>query len=319
MRAWRIIKRIASAAAFTLAGLLIIGAVYQFIATRLDENNYKPSGQIVSIDGREVHFNCTGEGSPTVILEAGLGGGSVDWELVQGDAAKFTRVCSYDRAGIAWSSSGENPRNADRVAAELHRFLEIAKIAPPYVLAGHSIGGIYVQLFAARHPDEVMGIVLVDSSHPDQLTGIPGIPAFVPYAIKTTAPFGAARLVNAIEEVPARVSPEMQAKRAALYSSIRSAFTNADEMAAVADSLTDLRATPLSLGDKPLIVLSRGNSDGSTPEIEAKWRELQTDLVKLSLNGKQIIAAKSGHYIHFAEPELVVEAIREITTLAKTP
>lgn len=319
MQVWRSIKRIVTAASFAFVGLLVAGAVYQFVATRLDEGQYQPPGQIVDVDGRGAHLNCTGDGSPTVILESGLGGGSVDWELVQPEVAKFARVCSYDRAGIAWSLPGERPRNADQIVSELHRLLKTAKIDPPYVLAGHSIGGAYVQLFAARYPNEIIGVVLVDSSHQEQLKSIPGIPAFLPYAIKATAPFGIARLVNASEEVPTQVPDEMRAKRAALYSSIHSAFANADEMEAVPDSLASLRASPMQLSDKPLVVLARGISDGMSAETEANWRELQKDLVKCSSRGKLIIAGQSGHYIHFSEPMLAVDAIREITTLSKVP
>lgn len=314
-----LLRRITKWIAYSIAAAIFAGALYQAVMTLADEANYPPPGQIINVDGRGVHLNCTGEGSPTIILESGLDGGTLDWGLVQPAITKFGRVCSYDRSGIAWSESGETPRNADRVVTELHRLLETARIDPPFVLAGHSIGGVYVQLFAVRYPNEVKGVVLIDSSHQDQLSRIPGIPGFVPYAIKAAAPIGVVRLVHSIEDVPRRVPPEMKAQRAAIYSSIRSAFTNADEMAAIPDSLASLRASPLQLGNKPLIILSRGKSDGSPPDIESKWRELQTDLLKLSSSGKQVIAEQSGHYIHFSEPELVIDSIREITSIARTP
>lgn len=308
---WRVTKRIAFGVVGFLVVALVVGALYQIITTRLDEGKYPLPGQIVDVEGRSLHLNCTGEGTPTVILESGLGGGSLDWSLVQPEVAKFGRVCSYDRAGIAWSASGEGSRNASQITDELHKLLDAAHIAPPFVLVGHSIGGVYVQMFAARFPDEVAGVVLVDSSHQDQLSRIPGIPAFVPYLYKAAASVGIARIVNALEDFP-NLTAEAKAKRAGLYSHTHSVYANADEMAAIPDSLAELRDSPMQLGAKPLIVLSRGLSDGASPETEAAWRMLQTELVKCSTSGKHVIAQKSGHYVQFFQPDLVIDAIRQV-------
>lgn len=308
---WHIARRIAFGVACFFVVALVVGALYQFIATRLDEGKYPPPGQMVNVEGRSLHLNCTGDGAPTVILESGLGGGSLDWSLVQPEVAKFGRVCSYDRAGIAWSTSGGGRREASQITDELHKLLAAAHIAPPYVMVGHSIGGVYLQSFAARYPDEVAGVVLVDSSHQDQLSHIPGIPAFAPYLFKVAAPVGIARIVNALEDFP-NLTSEAKAKRAGLYSHTHSVYANADEMAAIPDSLAELRASPMQLGDKPLIVLSRGLSDGGSPETEAAWLELQSTLAKRSTNGKLIVAKNSGHYIQFFEPGLVIDSIREV-------
>ena len=315
---WRVTKRIAFGVVVFLVIALVAGALYQIIATRLDEGKYPPPGQIVDVEGRGLHLYCTGDGTPTVILESGLDGGSLDWSLVQPEVAKFGRVCSYDRAGIAWSSSGGGHRNAGQITDELHKLLDTAHIAPPYVLVGHSIGGVYVQLFAARYPDEVAGVVLVDSSHQDQLTRIPGIPAFVPYLYKAAAPVGIARIVNELAAAPPNLTAETIAKRTSLYSHTHSVYANANEMAAIPDSMAELRDSPMQLGDKPLIVLSRGLNDGSSAETEAVWRDLQSDLAKRSSNGKLFIAHKSGHYIQFFEAELVVDAIRQVIRAVAT-
>jgi len=154
----------------------------------------------------------------------------------------------------------------------------------------------------------VAGVVLVDSSHHDQLATVPGIPAFVPYLFKAAAPVGLARIVNQVVAAQPNLSPEANAKRAGLYSRTQTVFAIADEMAAVPESLSELRALPMQLGGKPLIVLSRGLSDGASPETEAAWRELQNDLVKCSTSGKHLIAQN----IQFAEPELVIDSIRQV-------
>lgn len=311
-------RRFAVGVAFSIAAALVAGVIYQAAATRSDVAKYPPPGQMVETEGRSLHINCTGVGSSTVILESGLGGGSLDWSLVQPEVARAGRVCSYDRAGIVWSSEGEGPRTATKIVNELHKLLEAARIPPPYVLVGHSVGGVYVQMFAARFPDEVAGVVLVDSSHQDQLSRVPGIPSVLPYLFKAAAPFGVARLINQVVAAPPNLSPEANAARAGMYSHTHTVFAIADEMAAIPESLAELRTTPMQLGAKPLIVLSRGLSDGASPENEAAWRELQADLARCSSSGKQVVAQKSGHYIQFAEPELVIDAIRQVIRAVAT-
>ncbi|MGB2912341.1 MAG: alpha/beta hydrolase [Pyrinomonadaceae bacterium] len=311
LRLWRVTKWIA----FGIVAAIVSGALYQLVTTRLDDGKYLPPGQIVDVKGHKMHINCTGNGATTVILESGLAGGSLDWSLVQPEVAKFGRVCSYDRAGIVWSAASDRRRDAAQITSELHDLLDAANISPPYVIVGHSIGGVYVQLFAARYPDEVAGVVLVDSSHQDQLATVAGIPSFVPYLFKAAAPVGIARIVNSLEDFP-NLSSEAKAERAGLYSHTQTVFAIANEMAAVSESLAQLRSSPMQLGDKPLIVLSRGLSDGASPETEAAWRSLQTEMVKSSSNGKQVIAEKSGHYIQVSEPELVTVAIHDVIRAA---
>lgn len=310
------LRRTAFGVVCVIAVAMATGAIYQFIATRLDDGKYPPPGQLVDIDGRSLHVNCTGEGKSTVILESGLGGGSLDWSLVQPEVAKFARVCSYDRAGFAWSTSGGGRRNAGQITEELHMLLEAAHVPPPYVLVGHSIGGVHAQLFAARHHDEVAGVVLVDSSHQDQLSRMRGIPSFLPVLLKTAVTVGVVRVVNKVLGDEPGLPADVNAERVAMYSRTRSVFSIADEMAAIPDSLAELRATPMQLGDKPLVVLSRGQSEGTSPETEEIWRDFQSDLTKRSSNGSWVIAQKSGHYIQFSEPELVIEAIRQVSRAA---
>src|SRR5215217_8405758 len=149
--------------------LAVAGAIYQAIATALAERAYPPPGEMVDVGGYSLHINCTGQGSPTVILDAGSGLFSAQWVRVQRQVSDTTRVCAYDRAGIGWSEMGPDPRDAKQITSELHTLLGKAGIDGPYVLVGHSFGGMYMQTYAARYPEEVAGVVLVDSStDPDQ-------------------------------------------------------------------------------------------------------------------------------------------------------
>lgn len=161
-----------------LGGLaLLAGAAYQALATARERDKYPAPGQLVEIKGRRMHLHCAGEGSPTVVVDSGLGSYSADWQLVQPEVAKFTRICTYDRPGYGWSQPGPRPRTSRQMARELHSLLAAAQgagLAGPYLLVGYSLGGFNVRLYARQHPDEVAGLVLVDSAHEEMLSRLPG-------------------------------------------------------------------------------------------------------------------------------------------------
>ena len=156
-----------------LALLLAAGYVYQRQTTAADFKQFPAPGQRVDVGGFSLHIYCTGEGSPTVVVDAGNGDFSVGWSGIQPEVAKSTRICTYDRAGYGWSDPSPSPRTAKVMAEELHALLVNAGIEPPYVLVGHSLGGYNVRMFADLYPDEVAGMVLVDSAHEDQLKRLP--------------------------------------------------------------------------------------------------------------------------------------------------
>jgi len=167
-----------------LFGLVIVaavgGATYQWGATRRELASTPPPGQLVDVGGHRLHLWCTGAGTPVVILEAGLGGSSAGWGSVQPEIARFTRVCSYDRAGMGYSDRGPSPRTARRIAGELAGLIDRSGMAVPVVLVAASLGGFDVRVFASDHTDRVAGLVLIDASHEDQAHDVPGLARWVP-------------------------------------------------------------------------------------------------------------------------------------------
>lgn len=161
----------------TIVGLGILaalsGAAYQSIESRAEAHRSPEAGRPLDIGGYLPKINCTGNGSPTVILEAGLGNVSIEWSRVQPEIAKFARVCSYDRAGYGSGDAGPMPRTSLQIAKELHTLLQMLGKPPPYLLVGHSFGGYNVRVFNGNYPDEVTGIVLVDSTQEDQYELLP--------------------------------------------------------------------------------------------------------------------------------------------------
>ncbi len=149
-------------------GLIVAGTVYESRAEAADAGAYPPAGQMVEVGGYRLHVNCTGAGSPTVVIGGGWGDWSLGWSGVQPGVARTTRVCTYDRAGMGYSEAGPVPRDAEQFAKELHTLLQQAGIPGPYVLVGHSMGGLTVRVFAHEYPAEVAGIVLIDSMSPGQ-------------------------------------------------------------------------------------------------------------------------------------------------------
>ena len=166
LRSW--IRRGLLGLVIGLVALGVIGVIYQAFGTEIYRRIYPPPGELVDVGGHSLHINCVGEGSPTVILESGSGATSVDWANIQPEVANTTRVCAYDRAGSGWSEPGPGPGDPQQIAGELHTLLGNAGIDGPYVLVGHSFGGLYVRMYAELYPNEVEGMVLVDSSHPEQ-------------------------------------------------------------------------------------------------------------------------------------------------------
>jgi pimeloyl-ACP methyl ester carboxylesterase len=164
------VRHILKTTAVILIVILLAGATYQGVATAVERRKYPHPGSLIDVGGHQLHIYCTGEsrrGVPTVILEAPEGGMSAEWGWVQSAVSRSRRVCSYDRSGLGWSEAGDRPYDPGRVPEELHQLLENAEITGPYILVGQSLGAAFARLFAARYPDEVVGLILIDFPSPD--------------------------------------------------------------------------------------------------------------------------------------------------------
>jgi pimeloyl-ACP methyl ester carboxylesterase len=242
-----------------------------------------------------------------VLIEAGLGDSSISWRLVQQEVAKTTRVCSYDRAGMGWSERGPLPRDARHITGELHTLLQNANVPGPYVMVGHSVGGLPVRVFAHDYPADVAGVVLIDSMFPDQ-TGYATQSQVISF-LSVLARFGIVRL---LARPSGLVDYEPPDAAASFARSVRpqSLQTFADEIRGIPDSLAQAGDVK-SFGDLPLIVLSRGLDS------TAAWDAGQAELPLLSSNSQHLIAEKSDHGIQLHEPEAAVAAILKVVEQAR--
>ena len=290
-----------------LLGLALLGATYESVSEAADARAYPPPGQMVDIGGYRLHINCVGTGSPTVVIESGLGDWSASWSnAVQPQAATATRVCTYDRAGMGFSEPGPMPRTSARFAEELHTLLQRADIAGPYVLAGHSLGGYTVRLFAAAYPADVAGVVLIDSTTPG--TGTQGqAPTSRGWSQLATLParIGLQRLLAGPMDLNGGMSPANGNAYVANSVTPRSAQTGIDEFLGASEGAAQAGAVT-NLGDLPLIVLSRA------PNRDPEWDRKQTALLGLSSNSQQLFAEHSGHNIQLEEPEAAVNALLQM-------
>jgi pimeloyl-ACP methyl ester carboxylesterase len=275
-----------------------------------------PPGRLVDVEGHRLHLVCLGRGSPTVVLEAGVSDAFAVWARVQPALAETTRVCSYDRAGIGYSDPGPLPRTSLTIARELHALLAAAGESAPYVLVGHSFGGVTVRAFASEHPGEVAGLVLVDASHEDQEQRFPAEVRQETDAALRQVKELAARAARG-ESTPPIVSymPGPVARRPAWYATL------VEEAQAWPASASELRARDRSLR-VPLVVVSAGRpaigrSRETRRETRRLWDEMQEDLSRLSPTGTRIIAHRSGHYVQRQEPRVVIDAVRLVLDAAR--
>jgi len=279
-------------AVIILLGVVLVSAGVEAAAAQSDRRAYPPPGQLVDVGGYRLHIQCLGEGSPTVILESGAGEASPMWGWIQPRLAAITRVCAYDRTGFGWSDDGPQPRDAQQIVNELYLLLQNAGVQPPYLLAAHSLGGELMRLYADEHPDQVMGLVLIDSSHPEQMTRMPEIQKesaqgrLLTRAGAVAAPFGLMRLYwgdgGPNPDLPAQASEAM-----------RAFFVTARPYRAMlaedrARPQTDRQvATIDTLGALPLIVLSQDTT--------GEWMALQEEMSRLSSQSEWRVVEGASH------------------------
>jgi pimeloyl-ACP methyl ester carboxylesterase len=289
-----------------LLGLVTVavatGATYQSVATRRDLASTPPPGQLVDVGGHRLHLWCMGTGAPPVILEAGLGGSSTDWGFVQPEIARFTRVCSYDRAGMGYSDPGPSPRTARRIAEELGKLIDRSSLQGPVVLVAASSGGFDVRVFASDHTDRVAGLVLIDASHEDQAHEVPRLARWVPLL----SSLGVFRLLGiSFGPSPAMLATSVQRFDRATRFRAAGYQAAADEIIHIRESASEVRSSRRKLPIPVVVVTGARGAD-------ATWRNLQRDQVTLSERGCQIVAEQSGHLVQIDQPEIVVDAVRSV-------
>lgn len=313
--------------------LMVIGVIYQQQAMLRDLEAYPPSGKLIDVREFKMHIHCEGEGSPTVILESGLGAYSLAWWTIRQTIAQETRTCVYDRASMGWSDFTNTIGTSDTIVSNLHTLLANADESPPYILVGHSAGGIYVRTYAEQYPDDVAGIILLDSSHenganrlPETVVAFDTSPDILLQICPFVSPFGIRRLFGMGNDFVSDFYSDPDVRGAAIARFYRSTHCSA-LLNARAGFAMDIQQDelPALLGDLPLIVLTAGIGYVSDPdsftddqlletlqEADRIWLELQEELAGLSTNSTHIILEDSGHIIQKDRPDAIIDAIREM-------
>ena len=291
--------------------LLFITVLSLSVTVQASEKPYP--GKLVDIGTHRLHVNCVGEGSPTVIIDSGIGGFSLEWSKVQNKLSNDYKVCSYDRAGYGWSDPGPTPRTTARITRELRILLSEAKITGPYILVGHSFGGYNIRYFASEYPDLVAGMVFVDASHPEQFN-TEEFKREKPKT-KTTLHKNSVR-IRVMRPVVSKNFPLENIHTAyRLMSSFKAKMTVLNE-----SDFMDLSAKQVASHanqapyDFPVVIITRGKRVWAHNEMgdrrEKKWANLQNDLENLATHPEHHMAYKSGHVVHLDQPALVTKDIQ---------
>jgi pimeloyl-ACP methyl ester carboxylesterase len=328
--------------AVLVAILLALGMLYQRVGVSRERRRFSPPGTLINVGGHRLHVTCIGDGSPVVMLESGIAASSLSWAAVQPEIAKFTRVCAYDRAGLAWSDAPSCPRTFSRIVDELSAVL--ADIAPRerHLLVGHSFGSFVVRAYAARHAERVAGLVLVDPAI-EWLTmtprrarmlwggrqlskvgallahvgivrgclalltgGAPGAPRHFVRVFGPTTARTLERLIGEVRKLPADVHPVLQA----LWCQPKCFHAMADYLLSLEREGAAIAAIEVP-HHIPVVVISSGDQP---PE----YLDAHRQLAAASFDGRHVIAARSAHWVQFDEPELVVGVIKELVEQSRS-
>ena len=341
MRKWAL--RISSLFLALLVLALLAGFTYEQVGRARDARQLPPRvGQAVDIGGRTLNLYCSGQGTPTVILEPGGNSPGYAQLLLQSKMAAFTRTCWYDRAGVGWSDPPLSPRTSATIVSDLHEALKRARVLPPYVMAGGSVGGEYVHIYTARYPSDVAGLVLIDSAVPDQhepdfmlspLNRMSGNTRhLICMALPAASRFGIIRFLVSKERRPSSpdFTPEQASVLARFEAEPKAFRTDADQGCAATDAgrivpregggnpdINDAARNAGSLGDRPLVVLTAGRywaPDGfekEAAEYHEVWvHQLQASLVRLSTRGRQVVV-DADHGMS-QSPDSIVIAVRQV-------
>jgi pimeloyl-ACP methyl ester carboxylesterase len=319
-----------------LTSLLVDGILYQRLGTHRQVRELTAPGLLVEVGGHRLHAVCSGSGSPAVLLESGIAASSLSWAVIAPAVATFTRVCAYDRAGLGWSDAPSCPRSFERILEELGALLQQVEFREPSVLVGHSFGSLVVRAYAARHPERVAGLILIDppiewlTMTPERTrllwggrslaklgallahlgvvracltlltSGAPGVPRRFVKVFGPTAARTLERLVGEVRKLPPETYPLVQA----LWCQPKCFHAMADYLLTLGrDGPAIAASSPPP--DVPVVVISSG--DQPPPQLAA-----QRALCDSSRAGRHVMASRSAHWVQFDEPDLVIAVIREL-------
>lgn len=324
--------------------LLAAGLLYQTIGAARDRRRFAIPGELAPVGRHRLHYRCSGTGTPAVVFDAGIAASSLTWSRVQPAIAAETRAFSYDRAGLAWSESTSIPRSMATLVTELRLLLQTARVPPPYVLVGHSFGGLVIRAFARAHPDEIAGLVFVDPLHPEEWCdpspqqrhmlrggiflsrvgallaragivrlslallsgGAPGAPRRFSRVFGRQAAALLEHMVGEVQKLPQEVLPSVQAH----WSNPKAFRGMWQHLAALPMCSAEVVERADAFGDKPVVVLSAGAR-------HPRWLAADGALARASSNGRHVVAPHGGHWVHLDHPELVIRHIREVIADAR--
>jgi pimeloyl-ACP methyl ester carboxylesterase len=327
------ILRVTGIFALVIILLFTVLGINQKIALSRTRAQYPAPGKLVRVENHRMHINCKGSGSPTVVIDAGNGSFSVEWIPIQEALSTKGRVCIYDRSGYGWSEPGPEPRDGNQVVSELHQLLQAAGEPGPYLLVGHSLGGVHVRLYSAQYPAEVAGLVLIDTANPMEISpefrvqmqssiGFYQVMNLLTRSglMRILGPLGGR---NSMPETARKLPLQYQEVYLNLLLDTQQYITAISEMEQIPQTFQQVGQIQLGyqpFGGLPLIVLTAGQTSapGSSPFSERlvpasnRQIEFQSDLARLSSRGEQRLIARSGHSVHLDAPEEVIRAVRDL-------
>jgi len=288
--------------------LVLLLLIISILSLNVQAKDKPYPGELIDVGSHRLHINCIGNGSPTVVIDSGIGGFSLEWFKIQNHLATDVRVCSYDRAGYGWSDSGPRPRTTARISRELHLLLTEAKIPGPYLLVGHSFGGYNIRYFASEYPELVAGLVFIEASHPKQFH----TEEFKRSEVKVSSEkYKRSRQFRVVIPRIAKNYPYEQKRLAyQLMSTMKSRSTFLNESDFMETSAEQVAARsqhqPYAF---PVVIITRGKRVWPHNDLgnrrEQQWFNLQNDLVNIGLQPDHFLAYNSGHTVHLDQPYLV--------------
>ena len=318
--------------------ILICSALFNALDGLRYRQSYPPPGKIYSVSGRRMHLYCTGSGSPTLLLEAGLGDDWLSWRKVQPALSSLTRVCSYDRAGFGWSESQVTTRDSDHIIQELHALLSVAEISGPMVLIGHSAGGLHIRKYLTKYPTDVVGLVFVDASTPEQIDQLPAEmnqPQNLRWAEVETL-LGIPRLRGRCGYHEWTGLGIVDSDSQALAAWLRADDCSVSVLSATGQEYAGFKASGQEVagtgpfGSLPVLIFSEDAAVTPSywteyyplslhPVFAKTWNSLQEGLKKLSTRSQRIVARGSSHYVQVDRPDVVIAEVEKLVRTIRGP